>query len=164
MWSSGRHFLSYSWIIGHTRFAATSQYSVHDWRSTPIPRHQWHQWIQANYTSTLIFPIVFSFSNGAAGGGGAGGWTAPHANVRISTLLIICLVFHKKWATTAGWTQQCPAFPRPCLPGVALRPEQINVQGYVNSERHDIQRHPVWARILYLVWQQTCIITGCFFF
>ena len=34
--------------------------------------------------STSIFPIFFSFSNGAAGGGGAGGWTAPHANVRIS--------------------------------------------------------------------------------
>ena len=37
-----------------------------------------------SHKSTLIFPIFFSFSNGAAGGGGAGGWTAPHANVRIS--------------------------------------------------------------------------------
>ena len=33
--------------------------------------------------ATLISPIFACSSNGATGGGGAGGWTAPQANVSI---------------------------------------------------------------------------------
>ena len=47
-----------------------------------------HQWIQVNQLASIWISLIFiCFSNGAAGSGGAGGWTAPHANVSIISLV-----------------------------------------------------------------------------